>query len=169
MPTRVLLAALLAAAQKAAASDTFSFDMGDLRLRVIVPDIPQMRMEAQGNERFSGANGAYTMSLLLPKAEAGTTPRDCAGSIARTVINRFGLDPKYVVTGQANETTFLMMFPYRLDPVIQFKAFLLSGYKGTHCVEVHISRTVLPAPEKALAEDLARWFQGFRGAKIETY
>jgi hypothetical protein len=74
-----------------------------------------------------------------------------------------------VVTGQANETTFLMMFPYRLDPVIQFKAFLLSGYKGTHCVEVHISRTVLPAPEKALAEDLARWFQGFRGAKIETY
>jgi hypothetical protein len=73
MPTRVLLAALLAAAQTAAASDTFSFDMGDLRLRVIVPDIPQMRMEAQGNERFSGANGAYTMSLLLPKAEAGTT------------------------------------------------------------------------------------------------
>ena len=173
---RVVLLLSMFFSSCALAADTFSFDMPEPRLRIVVPDIPQMKMEAHPNAaaqphaRFMGSDGTGTvLSVLMPTADAGMTPRDCARAGARSVINRFGLDPKFVVALQANETMFVMLFPYRVDPVIQFKAFLLSGHQGTHCVEVHISRTMPPAPEKALAEDLARWYQGFRGAKIEAY
>lgn len=170
----VVLSVLFASS---ASADTFSFDMPEPRLRIVVPDIPQMKMAvhpnnaAQPHARFMGSDDrtGHVVSVLLPTAAAGMSPRDCARSISRSLINRFGLDPKYIVGVQANETTFVMLFPYRVDPVIQFKAFLLSGYNGTHCVEVHISRTMRPAAEEALAEDLARWFEGFRGARIEPY
>ena len=150
--------------------------MPEPRLRIVIPDIPQMKMEphplaaAQPSARFQGsAEGGYTLSVLMPTADAGMTPRDCAQALARQVINRFGVDPKFVVGVQPNETTFVMLFPYRVHPVIQFKAFLLSGWNGTHCVEVHVSRTMAAAPEKELAESLAKWFQGFRGARIDSY
>lgn len=158
------------------AGETFAFEMPDPRLRIVVPDVPQMTMQAHPNAavqeeaRFMGSDGTgYTLSVLVPTADAGMTPRDCARAGARSIIGRFGLDPQFVVGLEANETTFVMLFPYRVDPVIQFKAVLLSGYQGTHCVEVHISRTVPPAAERSLAEDLAKWFQGFRDVRIETY
>jgi hypothetical protein len=151
--------------------------MPDPRLRIVVPDIPQMSMAVhpdnalQPHARFLGSDekSGHVISVLMPTADAGMTPRDCARAAARGVISRFGLDPKFVVTLQADESPCVMLFPYRVDPVLQFKAFLLSAYKGTHCVEVHISRTLLPAPEKALAEGLAKWFEGFRTARIEAY
>ena len=170
---RVLLFLLVLLSRQVLA---FEFEMPEPRLRIVIPDVPQMSMGVHPNAgvqphaRFMGSDATgYSLSVLLPTADAGMTPRDCARSIARSLVNRFGLDPKFVVAAQANETTFIMLFPYRVDPVIQFKAFVLSGVNGSHCVEVHVSRTMPPAPEKALAEDLARWFQGFRGAKIEPY
>jgi len=169
-------ALLLACPALCVAAETFSFDLPEPRLRIVVPDVPQMKMEAhplaasQPHARFIGsAEGGYTLSVLLPAAGKGMTPRDCAQSLARAIVGRFGLDPKYVVSGQANETTFVLLFPYRVDPVIQFKAFLLSADRGEHCVEVHVSRTVPAADEKDMAEDLARWFEGFRRARIESY
>jgi hypothetical protein len=171
------LAAACLCGGPALAGDTFTFEMPDLRLRIVVPDVPQMRMAVHPNNamqphaRFMGSDDGtgHVVSVLLPTADPGMTPRDCAQWVSRSVARRFGLDPKYVVTLQADESTFVMLFPYRVDRVIQFKAFVLSGYKGTHCVEVHVSRTMAPAAERALAEDLAKWFRGFRGAKIETY
>ena len=169
-----VLWALLAA--PALGADTFSFDMPDPRLRIVVPDLPQIEMKphplaaSQPHARFLGSSGdGVTLSVLLPTADPGMTPRDCARSLARHVINRFGLDPKYVVGVQANDTTFVMLFPYRVDAVVQFKAFLLSGSSDAHCVEVHVSRTMGPAPEQQMAESLAKWFEGFRGARIEPY
>ncbi len=160
---------LLVVALEVLAAETFSFEMPEPRLRIVVPDIPRMDMVQQQGRFIGSAEGGYTLSVLTPAADAGMTPRDCAQSLARHVINRFGLDPKFVVGVQANDATFVMLFPYRAHPVIQFKAFLLSGWNGTHCVEVHVSRTMADAPEKQMAEDLARWFQGFRGARIEPY
>lgn len=173
---QLLAVACAAVASVAAAADSFSFDMPDPRLRIVIPDIPQMAMKphplaaAQPHARFMGSDDSgHVVSVLLPTADAGMTPRDCAQSLARGVINRFGLDPKFVVGVQVNETTFAMLFPYRVDRVIQFKAFLLSGHAGTHCVEVHVSRTIIDAPEKEMAEALAKWFRGFRDARIEPY
>lgn len=167
---------LCVVAFEAFGADSFSFDMPEPRLRIVIPDLPQMKMKphplaaAQPQARFQGsADGGYTLSVLMPAADAGMTPRDCAQSLARRVINRFGLDPKFVVGVQPSETTFVMLFPYRAHPLIQFKAFLLSGWNGTHCVEVHVSRTMAAAPEKEMAESLAKWFQGFRDARIEPY
>lgn len=156
-------------------AETFSFEMPEPRLRIVVPDIPQVKMgphpnaAVQPHARFMGSAGPYALSVLIPTADEGMTPADCARAGARSVIGRFGLDPRFVVRLQPNETTFVMLFPYRVDQVIQFKAFLLSGHGGTHCVEVHISRIMEPMPEQAMAEHLARWFEGFRGARIESY
>ena len=166
----VLLSAFIS--YEAKAGETFAFDMPEPRLRIVIPDVPQMKMNVPSDtdQQFAGSDGTgYTVSVLTLTADGGLTPRECARSSARGVINRFSLDPKYVVALEANGTTFVMLFPYRVDPVIQFKAFLFSGYRDTHCVEVHVSRAMQPAPEKALAEDLARWFEGFRGARIEPY
>ena len=150
--------------------------MPEPRVRIVVPDIPPIKMEPhpdaakQPHARFMGSDGTgYVVSVLTPAADPGMTPRECARSMARSVINRFGLDPRFVVGLETNAATFVMLFPYRVDPVIQFKAFVLSGDVGALCVEVHISRTMPPEPEKALAEDLAKWFEGFKGARIEAY
>jgi len=174
---RVLALLALISGGQVFAGDTFTFEMPDPRLRIVVPDIPQMRMAVHPNNamqphaRFMGSDDrtGHVVSVLLPTADAGMTARECAQAGSRAVVKRFGLDPKFVVTLQPEENTFVMLFPYRVEPVLQFKAFLLSGYKGTHCVEVHISRTMAPAAERALAEDLAKWFQGFRGARIVAY
>jgi len=153
----------------------FVFEMQEPRLRIVIPDVPEMKMQAHPDAkrlphaRFLGAEAGYTLSVLTPAADAGATPGECARSGSRGVISRFGLDPKFVVGFQADERTFVMLFPYRVDPVIQFKAFLLSADQGKHCVEVHVSRTMAPATEQALAEALARWYQGFRDARIESY
>ena len=53
-----------------------------------------------------------------------------------------------------------MLFPVRADPVVQLKAYLMSGH-GTHCIEVHLSKTVLSE------KDIVPWFKGFEGARIE--
>jgi len=169
----LLLASVLAL--PAVGAETFSFEMPEPRLRIVVPDVPQMKMgrhplaDKQPQARFIGSAEGYTLSVLLPTADDGMTPQECAQALARRVISRFGLDPKFVVGVQPNETTYVMLFPYRVHPVIQFKAFLLSGWNGTHCVEVHVSRTMAAAPEKEMAESLAKWFEGFRGARIEPY
>ena len=165
---RPLIFLSLVFALNAFGAETFSFEIPDPKLRIVIPDVPQMKMTAEPKARFLGSEGAYVLSVLVPTADAGMTARDCANSGARSIVNRFGLDPKFVVARRANETTFVMLFPYRVDALIQFKAFLLSGFPG-RCVEVHVSRTMQPLPEPAMAEELARWFLGFREAKIESY
>jgi len=173
---RLLVLLALIVSRQVLAGETFLFEMPDPRLRIVVPDIPQVKMGVHPNKPvqphalFFGSNGSeYTISVLMPTSDPGMTARDCARASARGVISRYGLDPKFVVTLQPSETTFVILFPYRVDTFVQFKAFLFSSYRGTHCIDVHVSRTMTPVAEKALAEDLAKWFQGFRAAKIETY
>lgn len=177
---RIAVSAALVAvgclAGEAVAADTFSFDMPDPKLRFVVPDLPQMKMDVHPNApqqphaRFLGSDGhGYSISILMPTAAAGMTPRDCANAEARSVIQRFGVDPKFVVSRQTSETTFVMLFPFKTGPLVQFKAFVLSGYNGTHCVEVHISKTIVPANAETVSQQLPEWYRGFGQAKIETY
>src|SRR5919109_667921 len=119
------------------ASSGFSFDMAKPRLRVVVPDIPQMKMgphpnaPAQPHALYMGSGTqGYSISVLMPTADKGMTPRDCARSSSRSLVSRYGLDPKAVVTHQTNDATFVMLFPFRAGPVTQFKAYLLSGHGG---------------------------------------
>ena len=163
---------------KAAATRTeiFLFDMKKERIRVRVPDIPQMQMGPHPNAGTqphllymgSGPDG-YTISVLMPTADKGMTSRDCAKSSYRALASRYGLDPKHVVSHQADQATFVMLFPVRTAEFTQFNAYLLSGYRGTHCLEVHISKLLKTSSQEALTQQLASWFEGFRDAKIEPY
>jgi hypothetical protein len=121
---------------------------------------------AQPHLRFMGSGpSGYTISVLLPTADAGMTPRDCARSGASSIVRRFGVKTDELVTRQTNEITTVMLFPFRVAgvPIIQLKAFVLSGYAGTHCLEVHLSKVVTDEGE------VASWLKGFTTAKIEKY
>lgn len=154
----------------------FSFDLGKPPIRVSVPNIPPMEMGphplagSQPHALYMGSGpDGYTISVLMPTADKGMTPRDCARSSYRSLASRYGLDPKHVVSHQPDDSTFVMLFPFKAGPVLQFKAYLLSAYGGTHCMEVHISKTLAGASQEALAAALTDWFQDFREAKIEVY
>jgi hypothetical protein len=161
---------------EATPSDRFSFDMPEPRIRFVVPDIPQMDMGVHPNAGVqphalfmgSGPRG-YSISILMPTANAGMTPRDCARSGYGSLVSRYGLDPKSVVTYQANDMTYVVLFPFRVGPLTQLKAYLLSSHGGTHCIEVHISKTVTSTSKEAVSDELAAWYRGFRNANIEVY
>ena len=162
--------------QAATRTDSFAFDMSKQRIRVRVPDIPQMQMGlhpnagTQPHALYMGSGpGGYSISVLMPTADKGMTPGDCAKSSYRSLVSRYGLDPKHVVSHRADDTTFVMLFPVHVGEFTQFKAYLLSGYRGTHCLEVHISKMLKPSSKEALTEQLASWFEGFREARIESY
>ena len=78
-------------------------------------------------------------------------------------MRRFGVKKDELVTRQTNDITSVMLFPLRVPPIVQLKAFLLSGDGGTHCVEVHLSR--IGTDDSGLAS----WLKGFAAAKIEKY
>jgi len=165
----------LAVSCTAGAAQTFSFDMPQPRIRVVVPDVPQMKMgvhpnaAAQPHARFMGSEGGFTVSILMPTAAAGMSPRDCARAAHKSIMARFAVDPKFVVAQQANDSTFTVLFPFKVGPLVQLQAFVLSAYGGTHCVEVHISKMVVPPTAEAVTAQLTSWYQGFRKARIESY
>lgn len=160
--------AKLCGSERAAAY--FTFEMVDPKLRIIIPDAPPMQMGphplAAGSPhlRFMGAGpGAHTISVIVPTADAGMTPRDCARSRTSSLMRQFKLKAEEVVTRQTNEITTAVLFAVRIPSLIQLQAYLLSGYAGTHCVEIHLSKMVRDESE------IAPWLKGFVSAKIERY
>lgn len=171
-----LLQMFAGAAHMATAPGGFAFDMPEPRLRISVPDVPPMAMgvhpnaAAQPHARYMGSDPTgYSLSILLPTADPGMTPRDCARWLSGSLVSRYGLERKAIATHQTNDSTFVMLFPLRIGPLTQFKAYLLSADGGTHCVEVHISKTITSTSPDEVAADLANWVQGFRGATITRY
>ena len=148
----------------------FVFEMPQPRLRISIPDAPAMEMgphplaAAQPNARYLGsAADGTTVSVLTPFASAGMTPKDCANALGEAVVRRFAVKPDELKTLQADDgLTFVLLFVYKVAPVVQLKAFLLSG-GGGNCLEVHLSKTV--------ADDSGRgeWMKGFAGARVEKY
>ena len=149
----------------------FEFEMTDPRLRIVIPDAPPMQMGphplGQAHTRFMGNGpGGFSISVLTPSADRGMTAAECAASRSGSVAQRFGLKREDIVAFRANETTFVMLFPFKVEPMVQLKAFLLSGHGGTRCIEVHLSNTLAGRPTE---QELAAWMKGFRNARIEPY
>ena len=147
----------------------FVFEMSGPKLKIVIPDAPRMQMRphplagTQPHARFmgSGADG-FSISVLTPTAQPGMKPADCASSISYELVRRYGLKPEGIVRRRPDESTFIMLFPVNVDPGVQLKAYLMSGHGG-HCIEVHLSRTV------RAEKDVAAWFKGFAGARIELH
>jgi hypothetical protein len=146
----------------------FVFEMNDPRVRIVIPDVPPMTMAAhplgaaQANARYMGTGDpAYTISVLTPTADAGMSPLDCARSLTGSLARRWGLKRDDVVMRQTNDRTIVLLFPVPVGPMVQLKAYLLSG-EGGHCVEVHLSKLTKSK------DDLAPWLNGFENARIEA-
>lgn len=137
----------------------FVLEMAAPKLRILIPDAPAMKMDAGLRGQ---APGGYSVSVLVPTADAGMTPVDCARSSSVALARSYGLKREDVVTRRTSETTFVMLFPVRIPPVVQLKAYLLSGHGGTHCIEVHLSKVASSEAE------VHAWFSGFESARIEA-
>lgn len=147
----------------------FVFDMPEPKLRIIIPDAPAMKMGphplagVQSHAKYMGEGSrGYSISVLVPTADAGMTPVDCARASSAQLVRNYGLKRDDVVTRRTSPDTFVMLFPVRIDPLLQLKAYLLSGYRGTHCIEVHLSKVATSEQE------LAAWLKGFTQARIEA-
>jgi hypothetical protein len=160
-----------------ASGDTFSFDVPENRFRVVIPEMPQIKMTphplaaSRPDARYLGGDekSGYTISILTPTADKGMTPEDCASSSYRGLLKRYGVEEKYVVARRNNPTTFVVLFPTRAGPLLQLKAYLLSGYNGDHCIDVHVSRNFNVDGGEQLAKDMKEWFESFTKASIEHY
>jgi hypothetical protein len=173
---RMLADARFVRSATAAQAGSYAFDMKSERLRILVPDIPQIRMTIHPNAAqqpharfFGGGDDGYTISILTPTADPGMTPRACANSISRALAGRYGLEPKSVVRRRNDDSTYVMLFSSAAGPLVQLKAYVMSGYGGTHCLEVHISKTLAPAERDVPEAELRKWFEGFAGARIQLY
>ncbi|HEX6690276.1 MAG TPA: hypothetical protein VF110_03930, partial [Burkholderiales bacterium] len=123
---------------------------------------PHPLAAAQAHARFMGSDGkgGYSISVLTPTADPGMGAKECASSLAVGLVRRYGLKREDVLARRPNDSTFVMLFAVKADPLLQLKAYLLSGSEG-RCVEVHLSRNAVAK------EDLAPWFRGFHNARIE--
>lgn len=152
-----------------AAPKHFVFEMSEPKLKIVIPDAPPMPMAqhplagAQPHARFigSGADG-FSISVLTPTASPGMTPADCASSMSYELVRRYELKPEGIVRRRPDESTYILLFPVNVASVVQLKAYLMSGHGG-RCIEVHLSRTVRSEG------DVAAWFKGFAGARIELH
>ncbi|MDH5178184.1 MAG: hypothetical protein OEZ39_00835 [Gammaproteobacteria bacterium] len=158
-------------------SGTFVFDVPENRFRVIIPDLPHIEMHAHplassgAHFRFMGGDkkDGYSISILTPTADKGMKPEHCANAGYASLLKRYGLNEKYVFRRKNNSSTYIVLFPHRAGPLIQLKAYLLSGYDGDHCIDVHISKNLLAPSEEEVKEKLLAWYQGFTQSSIDHY
>jgi hypothetical protein len=157
--------------------ETFSFDIPENKFRVNVPDLPQISMKthplagSRPDMRYMGEDpkSGYSISILTPTADKGMTPEQCASSSFGSLIKRYGLNEKFVVSRKNNPSTYIVLFPHRIGPLIQLKAYVLSGYGGDHCIDVHISKNASTKSEEEFKNQLMSWYQSFTKASIEHY
>ncbi len=167
MKQLALLIAMLAAPVVGQAE--LAFDVQDPAFRVSIPNLPAMEMgshpmrSASPHLRLLGREGPYTVSLLLPTADAGMTAMDCANATVGSLPRRPGVpaaDSIYRARLDAN--TFLAIYVTPMPGFAQMHAHLMSAAGGTHCVEVHASMT------SRSRDDLDPWIKGFTAARIEA-
>lgn len=165
--TAFLCAALLAA--PLAAHAEFSVEVDAPAVRVVVPGLPQLKMDAHPsraehpNLRLMGMDGPYLVTLNTPDADAGMKPQQCANSIAGALARRPGAPaPETVTRTRLDANTFAALYVLpRKAGHMQLNAHLISAGGGTHCVELHVAM-VTSSREEAQA-----WIGKFAGARIE--
>lgn len=149
-------------------AEEFAFEVASPKFKVSIPGIPQLKMDvhprnaSQPQLRFLGSAGPYTVSVFTPSAAAGMTPLECASATARTLAARPGVPPPAeVYKTRLNSNTFLAFYASTSGGTVQLHAHLLSAAGGTHCIEVHATRTSI------LEDDLAEWLKDLEKARIE--
>ena len=165
--TVVALAACAALDAAGQAVQGFAFEVDKPPFRVSIPDLPAMKMgphpgaATHPHLRYLGSEGDYTISIITPTADPGMSAQDCATFSVRTLGERPSV-PKEVFRARLNPTTYVAMYPARMEGFVQLHAHFLSAAGGSHCVEVHASKVVRSE------EDIRRWFkESFRNARIE--
>lgn len=166
--TRIALLALVLAAAPAAA-DEFVFAVTAPAFKVTIPNLPALEMkphpmaETHPHLRFLGAQGAYTISVITPRAAAGMTARECAGAILRSLAERPNVPPvQQLYRTQLDANTYAILYAAQMPGFLQLNAHLLSAAAGTHCVEVHAAKIATSM------EDIDPWFKAFGGARIAS-
>lgn len=160
---------LAALALATAAHADFKLDMKAPQFRVIVPSLPQVKMDPHPaakehpNLRLLGVEGPWLLTLNTPDADAGMKPQDCANVIASSLPNRPGVPPQdQIYKNKLDPNTFIAAYVApRSHGNMQLNAHLISQV-GKNCVEFHIAKVT---DDKKEAEG---WFKSFKGAKIEA-
>jgi hypothetical protein len=166
--TASLCAALLAA--PLAAHAEFSVEVDAPAVRVVIPGLPQLKMDAhpsraeRPNLRLLGLDGPYLVTLNTPHADAGMLPQQCANIIAAALARRPGAPAQENITRtRLDPNTYAAMYVVpKKGGQVQLNAHLISAGGGTHCVELHVAMV-------ARSKDEAQgWFGKFAGARIEA-
>ena len=161
-------AVLILCASLSCRADDFVYEVASPKFKVTIPGVPQLKMEihprnaSQPHLRYLGADGDFTVSVFTPAAAAGMTPLECAAATVRTLAGRPGVPPPAeVYKARLNGTTFIAAYTAPYAGTVQLHAHLLSAAGGTHCIEVHTTRTML------LEEEIAPWLNTLQKASIE--
>jgi hypothetical protein len=163
----LVFAAALAASFAARAE--FSLDVDAPDVRVVVPSLPQVKMDPHpahaehANLRLIGVEGNYMLTLNTPDADAGMKPQQCADIIASALTKRPGVPPQEnIIKTKLDANTFAAMYvvPKKAGQM-QLNAHLISAGAGTHCVEFHVAKVT------SSREEVQAWVQTFAGARIE--
>jgi len=165
---RYCCAVLVLGASLSCRADDFVYEVASPKFKVTIPGVPQLKMEihpkhaSQPHLRYLGADGDFTVSVFTPVAAAGMTPLECAAATVRTLAARPGVPPaEDVYKARLNGTTFIAAYTAPFGGTVQLHAHLLSAAGGTHCVEVHTTRTML------MEEEIAPWLNVLQKASIE--
>ena len=160
--TGLLFAAPLANAQLEIVST-------DPPFKAVLPTVPPMSMSehpmraGRPHLRLLGAQDGYNVSVLVPTADAGMGPLECASSTLRSLGSRPGVpEPDKVYKARLDDRTFIAIYAARQPGFLQMHAHLMSAAGGTHCVEIHVSR--VPGSR----EDVEAWFKLFGSSRIEA-
>jgi hypothetical protein len=164
---RMLILAALAAAPLAHAE--FVLDVDNPQFRVIVPSIPQMKMDPHPghkehpNLRLMGIDGPWLLNVNTPDADPGMKAQDCAQAIASALPKRPGVPPQdQIYKNKLDPNTYIAAYVApRKAGQMQLNAHLISQV-GKYCVEFHAAK-VTDSLEEAKV-----WFKSFKGAKIEA-
>lgn len=164
--TLLCAAALLAAS---AARAEFALEVDNPRFRVLVPNLPPVKMEPHPshkehpNLRLIGVDGPWLVTLNTPDADAGMKPQECANVIATAIPKRSGgLSQEHIRKARLDPNTFIAAYVLpRKAGQMQLNAHLISAAGGAHCVELHVA---MVTASKQAAEE---WMKTFAGARIE--
>lgn len=159
----------LALAAAPAAADEFVFAVAEPAFKVTIPNLPPLHMdphpmrETHPHLRFLGAKGAYTISVMTPRAAAGMSARECASAILRTFGERPNVPPvAQLYRTRLDDNTYAVLYAAQMPGFLQLNAHFLSAAAGTHCVEVHAAKIA------TTLEDVDPWFKAFGAARITS-
>ncbi|QJR09505.1 hypothetical protein DSM104443_00549 [Usitatibacter rugosus] len=144
-------------------------DVSSPDVTITVPNVPAMKMErhpmsaTQPHARLLGSEGSYTVSVLMPTADAGMSALECASSTIGALSKRPGVPPQaQIYKARINAQTFIAIYAAPASGAVLLHAHLVSAAAGTHCVEVHVSKVSMSQ------DDLKPWFKDWDKANISA-